>query len=248
MPVLELMRRKKDGFVTIGEIRDYIIENYSLSELDLKKSTTRPNECMFEQQIRNLRSHNKLQKMGLAENVENGFRLLPEIGNLLENSSDWLYDVIGTNINRSNIIGDIVSKIDKKRKIVGFDEISGEGVPFAVTSVKKRSRSVRLRNFAINFFKDDAGLICCDCCGFEFKSFYGEKYGKVCIEIHHIKPIFMYEDMDENKTMAEAIKNLMPVCPNCHRTIHQNKLFSINKISEFKDFMMRQNHKYHFNL
>lgn len=47
---------------------------------------------------------------------------------------------------------------------------------------------------------------------------------KSCIEIHHIKPIYQYEDDDENKTLEAALRNLMPVCPNCHRIIHKNKI------------------------
>ena len=67
-----------------------------------------------------------------------------------------------------------------------------------------------------------------------FASVYGSDYGETCIEIHHKKPLFTYEDNDVSKTIAEALKNVIPVCPNCHRVIHRHKLFSDAKIAALK--------------
>ena len=88
---------------------------------------------------------------------------------------------------------------------------------------KTYERSRKLRNAAIEHFTKN-GIISCDCCGFEFKSFYGEKYGNSCIEIHHMKPIFQYASISVEQTIEEALKNLLPVCPNCHRVIHRNNI------------------------
>ena len=88
---------------------------------------------------------------------------------------------------------------------------------------KSYERSRKLRNAAIEHFSRN-GIITCDCCGFEFKSFYGERYGTSCIEIHHLKPIFQYAGKNVVQTIDDALRNVLPVCPNCHRVIHRNSI------------------------
>ena len=115
--------------------------------------------------------------------------------------------------------------------IIPYEELISEGErKYEVT--KSYERSQKLRNAAIEHFSHN-GIIVCDCCGFEFKSFYGEKFGKSCIEIHHLKPIFQYASMSIVQTIDSALRNLLPVCPNCHRVIHKNNI-TTNMIPQFK--------------
>ena len=90
---------------------------------------------------------------------------------------------------------------------------------------------------AIEHFTQN-GRIVCKCCGFDF-SFYAPKYICNCVEIHHIKPLFQYEDVDESKTIDEALKNLLPVCPNCHRVIHRCNI-DAQGLSGFRSFLMHK--------
>ena len=76
-------------------------------------------------------------------------------------------------------------------------------------------------------------MISCDCCGFNFPTFYGTNYGTDCIEIHHLKPIFQYEEDTILQSMERALDNLLPVCPNCHRVIHKKHIAS-SEINHFK--------------
>lgn len=120
-------------------------------------------------------------------------------------------------------VKDNLKKIEiENRKIQTFDEniIISEGVK-KVTEVAIYKRSKKLRNFAIDYFSIN-GRISCKCCTFNFEDFYGQEIGKGFIEIHHSKPIFTYEDEDIEDTLKEAVKNLVPVCSNCHRMIHRN--------------------------
>lgn len=75
-------------------------------------------------------------------------------------------------------------------------------------------------------------MICCDCYGFNFPEYYGSNYGLDCIEIHHIKPISQYQGDSFDQVVSNALQNLLPVCPNCHRVIHKNHIGS-NDISDF---------------
>ena len=98
--------------------------------------------------------------------------------------------------------------------------------------VQTHERSSRLRKIAIDTFTHD-NVISCDCCGFNFPTYYGPAYGVDCIEIHHIKPIFLYEGVSFEQTIENALQNLLPVCPNCHRVIHKNHI-GANNIEIFK--------------
>ena len=58
----------------------------------------------------------------------------------------------------------------------------------------------------------------CEACGFDFKSFYGER-GYGFIECHHTKPLSELSSQGERTKMSE----LALVCSNCHRMIHRGK-------------------------
>ena len=58
----------------------------------------------------------------------------------------------------------------------------------------------------------------CIICGFDSGEIYGEEFaGK--IEVHHIIPISERNGQYE----LDPIKDLIPVCPNCHMILHSGK-------------------------
>jgi len=56
----------------------------------------------------------------------------------------------------------------------------------------------------------------CYICGFNFEEKYGE-IGKGFIQVHHIIPL---SEIGE-KYIIDPIKDLIPICPNCHAMIHR---------------------------
>lgn len=56
----------------------------------------------------------------------------------------------------------------------------------------------------------------CAICGFDFYKVYGE-VGKGFIHVHHLKPLSEIGD----EYQLDPIKDLRPVCPNCHGIIHR---------------------------
>lgn len=56
----------------------------------------------------------------------------------------------------------------------------------------------------------------CQICGFDFEKMYGE-IGRGFIHIHHIEKISYHKD----KYYINPIKDLIPVCPNCHAMMHR---------------------------
>lgn len=56
----------------------------------------------------------------------------------------------------------------------------------------------------------------CAVCGFDFDENYGAKVAQGFTHVHHIRPL---SDVGKEYTV-DAIRDLRPVCPNCHAVIH----------------------------
>ena len=68
----------------------------------------------------------------------------------------------------------------------------------------------------------------CYCCGVNLKDIYGE-IAKNFIHVHHITPLASIG----KKYELNPIKDLIPMCPNCHAIIHRVKPeLSIDKLKE----------------
>ena len=180
-------------------------------------------DTYFSQKVRNLKSHDTLENLRYATYSGGKFTVTSAGRDFVEENDDNIRYLLESGFSYSDKcreFGHIADHPEKKQ--VCYDEVIDEGRSVSVTS-SSRSRSRRLRDAAVKHFSKD-GKLSCACCGFEFSSFYGEKYGSSCIEIHHLKPVVSYEDEDFSKTVGEALENLLPVCPNCHRAIHKNHI------------------------
>lgn len=178
----------------------------------------------FSQKVRNLKAHNTFERFGYAE-YKGGYVYISDKGKKhLEQKQDILryllindfsYDDLTTNLKKIEAHKD-------KRKIETFDEniIISEGLK-KITEEVVYERSINLRNYAISYFKKNGGIDC-KCCSFNFTDFYGKDIGNGFIEIHHVKPIFKYDNEDLIKTIKNAVTNLLPICSNCHKMIYIN--------------------------
>jgi 5-methylcytosine-specific restriction protein A len=84
-------------------------------------------------------------------------------------------------------------------------------------------RNLKAREICLKYYG-------CKCiiCGFDFEKIYGE-IGKGIIHVHHINKISEINGEHE----IDAIKELVPVCPNCHTVIHSKKeIYTINEMKE----------------
>ncbi len=92
------------------------------------------------------------------------------------------------------------------------------------------ARSAKLRDAAIDYYTKN-GRILCGACRFDFEQRYG-RLGRGFIEVHHHRPVFAYEGQDLNKAIREALKNVSPLCSNCHRMVHRrrDKVLSVDEL------------------
>ena len=191
-------------------------------------------DTKFSQKVRNLVSHNTLEKFGFAsyKKITNqgyltithkGLKYLDfninTIKYLLQNNFCW--DDLRISFKKIN------SENFKGKKIDDFDEnlVISEGSKHLIeTHVYKRSST--LRDYAIKFYKHSDGRIICNACDFDFNQAY-PKVGDSFIEMHHIKPIFKLHDENIIKFLKDAVKDVIPVCSNCHRMIHRNRKYPL---------------------
>lgn len=121
------------------------------------------------------------------------------------------------------------SKKTKKVLIYDEDDTITEGKVSTKTAIVKE-RSQKLRRTAIEHYTVD-GKIVCSACGFDFKETYGE-LGDGYIQMHHENPVYQYSDDGFETYISEAVKNMKPLCANCHCMVHRkrSKLISITEL------------------
>jgi 5-methylcytosine-specific restriction protein A len=74
----------------------------------------------------------------------------------------------------------------------------------------------------------------CIACSFNFEEFYGS-LGQNFIHVHHIVPLSEIDGQYE----LDPIKDLVPVCPNCHAMIHRTR--PILTIAQLKEHLKAKN-------
>jgi 5-methylcytosine-specific restriction protein A len=107
------------------------------------------------------------------------------------------------------------------------DEIDEELTASLKEGAKKQvvvnayERNLKARQICIHHYGTN-----CFICGFNFEKSYGEEASGF-IHVHHIKPLSEIE----TEYVVDPIKDLRPVCPNCHAFIHMgSKSKDINEI------------------
>lgn len=235
LPALYLMTQNDDQITTTNLIK-LLEEKLKPTGVDAEILAGR-RDTYFSQKVRNLKSHDTLLKKGFVRHINNGFEITQQGKMYVDENIDNITYLLNNDFSYQDIkkgFGSIASR--KNKKVLALHELISEGVR-EERRAQIIKRSQKLRNAALEHFTHD-GVIKCDCCGFEFSSFYGANYGKNCIEIHHIKPIFLYEEGNLIQTIEEALLNLLPVCPNCHRVIHKNNI-TCDKLPAFKKSIIR---------
>lgn len=89
----------------------------------------------------------------------------------------------------------------------------------------KYERNRKARQECLNFYGFK-----CRVCGFDFEEHYGS-IGANFIEVHHRTAISSYGGKEYN---VDPIKDLIPVCSNCHSMLHRTKpALSIEELQKY---------------
>ncbi len=220
IPTLNYLLLNKESGLTTSQLIKLLSYELEISGKDAQIITNR-NDTYFSQKVRNLVSHRTLENKGLATYVrigQDGLHKITDKGEkyLLENINNFTF-ILDNNFDenqRKEVIENDYSNLVIEE---GFTRFS---------RVKTKTRSRKLVELAKKHYSQN-DKIYCSACKFNFEDFYGE-IGKGYIEIHHLKPIFAYENTFE-QNIKEALTNVIPICSNCHRIIHRknDQLLSI---------------------
>ncbi|HWQ96707.1 MAG TPA: HNH endonuclease [Negativicutes bacterium] len=124
---------------------------------------------------------------------------------LVDLTIEWVSNALGMFLSLMHIVP---IDNDIPEKTTGYTE----GKEYITTS-KRYERNPLNRQLCVA----SKGYICA-ICGFDFSSTYRD-IGNGFIEVHHIEPLSMMED----ERAIDPIKDLIPVCSNCHSMIHRRK-------------------------
>ena len=131
---------------------------------------------------------------------------------------------------RSEIYHKYFKLLDKKLEITVFPDEVDENVKYAegktkTVLVNSYERNQVARQKCIEHYGNF-----CQVCNFDFGKIYGD-IGKDFIHVHHVVNIATIG----NEYSVDPIKDLIPVCPNCHAMLHKKKPAYL--IDELKEMM-----------
>lgn len=114
----------------------------------------------------------------------------------------------------------IVPLMAAMAELIGYDQVDNpadSNVPdveggLSQATVSRRERNPRSRLLCLRIH----GHVC-KACGLVPSSIYGEAGG--IIEVHHLEPVSMLK----NPRPYDPEKDLVPLCPNCHRAVHTSR-------------------------
>ena len=165
----------------------------------------------FSQKVRNLKSHDTLERKGLATFANGKYHIT-------ENGKKFALE--GSEIQRA-LIAQGFSETQKQAALDrNYSGIFIEEGDRTIVSRRVVRRSSILKQAALKHFADQNGSIACAGCGFRAEKIYGQS-ALGFIEIHHLEPLYLTGQKFQ-AAIDTALKHVAPLCPNCHRIVHRD--------------------------
>lgn len=140
--------------------------------------------------------------------------------------SKWCLTKNELNTKIEKLINDFEIELSKciKEEIEEIDEgalTEGDLIRFLST---KYERNPKARKACLDYYGYK-----CKICNFDFASKYGNNFKNI-IEVHHIVPLNSIKE----SYVVNPVKDLIPICPNCHTIIHSKKdgVYSPDEVKE----------------
>ncbi len=225
LPALYIISENKD--VNTTKIKKILIEVFNPAGEDNELLAGR-RDTKFTQIVRNLLgSHYNTNGMSeyTLKNASGYFSLTDKGQSLVDENQEYLKYLFENHFpydDAKQFATKVHASQNKKHKLYIYsetDEVKEGKAVVKQTKVKERSK--KLREAALQYYTKD-GRIACHVCGFDFYSFYGA-LGEGYIQMHHEKPIYQYSDEGFSQYVKQAIKDMKPVCANCHCMVHRNR-------------------------
>lgn len=180
----------------------------------------------------------------------NFYGLIKSYPAILLDSNGYLYlespaalDVSGIKIGKRINVPDGISSLRGYVRMAHGDRMFPEEVPenephyegaVSRVTVNKYERDRDARDKCIAHYGTS-----CSVCGFRMEDLYGE-IAHDFIHVHHLVSLSSIGE----KYVVDPIKDLRPVCPNCHAIIHrQNPPLSLDELRDMMASLMRGDEK-----
>jgi len=148
-----------------------------------------------------------------------------EIKKILEEKKDFISDLSDNNMKRA-LEWYIEFLLIKKNEYKSADEIpNSDNYPEGsskIIYVNAYERNAKARKECL----EEYGYTC-SVCNFDFEKIYGS-IGKEFIHVHHLKPLSEIG----KEYQVNPIKDLRPVCPNCHAMLHKGNPYNIEELQK----------------
>ncbi len=169
------------------------------------------NDDKFSQKVRNLKSHETLEKRGLATFSFGLYHITPT-GKTFAAENGEIHQAL------------IAQGFSEAQRHAALDRnYSGIVIEEGERTIVSRSvvrRSSLLKKLALKHFADNDGSVACVGCGFRAEKMYGPDTLGQLIEIHHTEPLYLSQT-NIRSSIEAALKKVAPLCPNCHRMVHR---------------------------
>jgi hypothetical protein len=210
IPALEVIAVHSDGIDTT-ELLSLLRRKLKPTGDDLEILAGR-NDDKFSQKVRNLKSHDTLERRGFASFVDGLYHITPA-GQVLASE--------GTEVFRSLRDQGFTESQRQSALDRNYENILIEEGELTVSNRTVARRSALLRQEAIKHHADQDGSIACVGCGFRAEATYGPD-ARGMIEIHHTEPLYLRSGVGWRMAVADALNLVVPLCPNCHRVVHRD--------------------------
>ncbi len=214
--LIKLGKEPKGIMASGWAISDSYSEPHWNPELELKGKTANYVEVNFDNILRPEKClpRNTLEMTVSADMnwspFGSGISINDEVAEKLE--IVWAEFIGRPRINRADVFP------DEAETEQTFNEGSIKTVTVNYYERDRQGRDVCINHFGLN----------CVVCGFNFEERYGE-VGKGFIHVHHLRPLSELG----GEYQLSPIKDLRPVCPNCHAMLHKRKpAYSIEELIE----------------
>lgn len=183
------------------------------------------NDTYFSQKVRNLVSHRASNGMADWTDFTDGRYTLTAAGRtLLEENREAVELLFSASMERGQqaaVAGRLAASNGHKGVLYDENVTVSEG-ELTQKDTPTRRRSALLRRAAIEHYTQPDGSLPCAACGFDFRARYGA-LGEGYIQIHHETPLFQYEDEGAEAFLHQAVRQVKPLCANCHSMIHRDR-------------------------
>ena len=226
VPAVAIIAQYPDGIDTTDLLRRLHVE-LKPSDDDLTILANR-NDDKFSQKVRNLKSHETLEKKGLATFADGKYHITADGAKFAFDGLEIAkaLDVQGFSEQQKQ------EALDRNFQAIIIEE--GERVLLSRRAIK---RSSVLKKAALRHFADEDGSIACVGCGFRAEKIYGPNTLGL-IEIHHTQPLFL-TGKKLRRSIQAALNCVAPLCPTCHRVVHRDPSICLT-VQELKNLIGKQ--------